>query len=94
LRDRVAALCLANIYEPHGYNRLLGRAAIVPAPEGGWRARSNFHVVRIMQDGRSDLFAIGRYLDRIVEEEGALRFAERMVLLDSRRLDILLMLPL
>jgi anthranilate 1,2-dioxygenase small subunit len=47
-----------------------------------------------MQDGRSDLFATGRYLDRIVEEEGALRFAERVVLLDSRRVDILLVLPL
>ncbi|MFG1479675.1 aromatic-ring-hydroxylating dioxygenase subunit beta [Xanthobacter sp. V4C-4] len=93
LRDRVAALREANIYEPHVYNHLLG-PAVLQATAEGWRARSNFQVVRTMQDGRADLFATGRYFDRVVAREGRLLFAERLVLIDSRRIDILLVLPL
>jgi 3-phenylpropionate/cinnamic acid dioxygenase small subunit len=39
-------------------------------------------------------FATGRYLDRIVRDGEALRFRSRRVVLDSRRVDILLVLPL
>jgi anthranilate 1,2-dioxygenase small subunit len=51
-------------------------------------------VFRIAQDGETVVFATGRYLDRIVEESGTLRFKSRRVVLDSRRVDILLVLPL
>ena len=45
-------------------------------------------------DGRMDLFATGRYLDAVVEEAGALRFRERLVVCDSSRVDTLLAIPL
>jgi anthranilate 1,2-dioxygenase small subunit len=93
--DRVKAFHTANIFEPHSYNHVLGRAsmALGPAPDT-FACRSNFHVVRIMQDGRSDLFATGRYLDSIVLDGGAAKFKQRIVVLDSRQVDILLVLPL
>jgi anthranilate 1,2-dioxygenase small subunit len=50
--------------------------------------------VRIMRDGRMDLFATGRYLDAVIEEAGALRFRERIVVCDSSRIDTLLAIPL
>jgi len=53
-----------------------------------------FLVVRIMRDGRMDLFATGRYLDAVVEEAGRLRFRERLVVCDSSRVDTLLAIPL
>jgi anthranilate 1,2-dioxygenase small subunit len=56
--------------------------------------RSNFCVFRIAQDGDTVTFATGRYLDRLEREHGELRFKERRVVLDSRRVDILLVLPL
>jgi anthranilate 1,2-dioxygenase small subunit len=57
-------------------------------------ARSNFQVTRIMETGRMDLFATGKYLDVIQKEGGSLRFKERVVVLDSRNVDILLVVPL
>ena len=57
-------------------------------------AETPFLVVRIMRDGRMDLFATGRYLDAVVEEAGALRFRERIVVCDSSRIDTLLAIPL
>jgi hypothetical protein len=47
-----------------------------------------------MRDGRMDLFATGMYLDRVREEDGRLRFAERIVVCDSSRIDTLLAIPL
>jgi anthranilate 1,2-dioxygenase small subunit len=93
MEDRVQALRTANIYEPHAYRHLLGRPRIERTADGA-TVRSNVCVFRIAQDGETVVFATGRYLDRVVEAGGALRFKSRHVVLDSRRVDILLVLPL
>jgi anthranilate 1,2-dioxygenase small subunit len=98
LRDRVAALREANIYERQSYRHVIGQPAILGKSGGetadGMRAETPFLVVRIMRDGRMDLFATGRYLDAVVMEAGALRFRERIVVCDSSRVDTLLAIPL
>ncbi len=93
MADRILALRTANIFEPHTYCHLLGRPALIPEGEAV-SARSNFTVVRTMQDGGSEMFAVGKYLDRVVFEAGAPRLAERRVILESRRVDVLLVFPL
>jgi 3-phenylpropionate/cinnamic acid dioxygenase small subunit len=94
LRDRVAALREANIYERQTYRHLVGLPAIVATEGEVTRAETPFLVVRVMRDGSMDLFATGRYLDALVEEGGALRFRERIVVCDSGRFDTLLAIPL
>ena len=94
MSDRVMALRTANIYEPHTYCHVLSRAQYESAAGGTITGRTNFSVTRTMQDGQMDLFAVGKYLDTIVEEAGELKFAERLAILDSRRIDVLLVLPI
>jgi len=94
LRDRVRALREANIYERQTYRHLVGLPAILDESDEGMRTETPFLVVRIMRDGRMDLFATGRYLDLVTEDAGALRFRERIVVCDSSRVDTLLALPL
>jgi 3-phenylpropionate/cinnamic acid dioxygenase small subunit len=94
LRDRVAALREANIYERQSYRHLVGLPALLGETEVGVRAETPFLVVRTMRDGHMDLFAAGRYLDTLIEEAGALRFRERIVVCDSSRVDTLLAIPL
>lgn len=94
VRDRVTALRRANIYERQSYRHVVGLPAIVGESQGGVRAETPFLVVRIMRDGRTDLFATGRYFDVLAEEAGALRFRERVVVCDSNRIDTLLAIPL
>ena len=94
LADRVAALRQANIYERQTYRHLVGLPALLGESPSGVRAETPFLVVRIMRDGRMDLFATGRYLDVLVEEAGELRFRERIVVCDSSRIDTLLAIPL
>ena len=94
LRDRVAALREANIYEHQTYRHLVGMPALLGEEADAVRAEVPFLVVRIMRDGRMDLFATGRYLDVLVEAAGAVRFRERVVVCDSGRIDTLLAIPL
>lgn len=93
MEDRVQALRTANIYEPHSYRHLFSRPRFEQQGDV-FAVRSNFCVFRIGQDGDTVTFATGRYLDHIVSENGTLRFRARRVVLDSRRVDILLVLPL
>jgi anthranilate 1,2-dioxygenase small subunit len=93
--DRVKAFHTANIFEPHVYNHILGRPSLsIRQSTNIWTSRCNFQVVRVMQEGRSDLYATGKYLDSIVWENGSLRFQERIVVLDSRHVDILMVVPI
>ena len=93
MRDRVAALRHANIYEAQGYRHLVSSTLITRLENGLAYAVSNFHVARIMHDGATLLFATGRYLDCIRLGDTPL-FEDKLVLLDSRRIDTLLAIPL
>jgi anthranilate 1,2-dioxygenase small subunit len=94
MEDRVKAFQSANIFEPHVYNHLLGPVEIVERAGNRYRTRSNFQIVRIMENGRMDLYATGAYHDLIVLDDDGFKFEERKVVLDSHALDILLVIPL
>jgi len=94
LKDRVAALREANIYEAQRYRHLVSSTLILENNGGVVRAQSNYHVVRIMQDGATALFSTGRYLDRINLTGATPVFEEKLVIFDSRRIDTLLAIPL
>ena len=96
LVDRVMALRRASMFEPHRYRHIVGPARVGKVADGGGiaEARANFLVVRIMHDGDSRLFATGRYLDRIAVGATPYRFIERVVVLDSQKVDTLLVIPL
>lgn len=94
MRDRVAALRGANIYEPHAYCHVLSRPLLEPGADGEIRARTNFALYRTIQGRASELFAAGKYVDRIVAEGGELRLKSRHAVLESRRVDILIVLPI
>jgi 3-phenylpropionate/cinnamic acid dioxygenase small subunit len=94
MRDRIKALQTANIFESHTYCHLWGAPDVRPEIEGRWSVRSNFAVYRTLYSGEQSLFATGKYLD-VVDTTGAQAlFAERIVVIDSRQIDTLLVYPL
>jgi 3-phenylpropionate/cinnamic acid dioxygenase small subunit len=88
------AMRRANIFEPHRYRHIVGPARLGKLEGGIAEARANFLAVRIMHDGEMQLFATGRYLDRIDVSGMPFRFIERLVVLDSQKVDTLLVIPL
>jgi anthranilate 1,2-dioxygenase small subunit len=94
LKDRVAALREANVFERQSYRHMVGLPVLLGERDGLLRVETPFLVVRIMRDGTMAIFATGRYVDALAEEGGALRFRERVVVCDSSRIDTLLAIPL
>ena len=94
LLDRVMTLRGANLFEPHHYRHLVGPIQVRSAADGIATVHANFMVVRIMHDGVTTLFATGRYLDQIEISGEPYRFRERIVVLDSEKIDTLLAIPL
>jgi 3-phenylpropionate/cinnamic acid dioxygenase small subunit len=93
LRDRVRSLRDANVYEAQRYRHMVG-SPLIESSDGIVHAHTGFMIARIMHTGDTMLFATGRYEDRIVFENGEARFAEKLVILDSRLIDTLLAIPL
>ena len=91
--DRIEALRTANIFELHTHCRMLSRQSSKET-DNGYRARTNFNVVRTMQDGGMEIYAVGKFLDEIVFENGKPLFQDRREVLKSHRVDILLVVPL
>jgi 3-phenylpropionate/cinnamic acid dioxygenase small subunit len=94
LEDRITALREANVYEDHRYRHILSTTLVKGREDGLILAETAYQVVRIMRDGSATLFSVGRYLDRILDDAGELRLAERLVVFDNKRIDTLLAIPL
>jgi anthranilate 1,2-dioxygenase small subunit len=83
----------ANIYEPQRYRHFVAQTVILEHDAAVARVQSSFQIVRIMQDGRTMLFATGCTLDRISIAAAPFLFEERIVVCDSDRIDTLLAIP-
>lgn len=94
LEDRVLALRDANIYEPHVYRHLISAPRITPQQDEVYAVQTSYAVIRTMQEGSMSVFSAGVYLDKVVFEDGAPRFRERVVVCDSERVDTLIVIPI
>ncbi|MGH7905649.1 MAG: aromatic-ring-hydroxylating dioxygenase subunit beta [Candidatus Binataceae bacterium] len=98
LKDRVTAHRKANIFAPHVYRHLVSHPRITGEENGEFITRSNYAIFRTMLDaaeyGRSELFSVGVYHDRIVFDEDGAKFKERVVVVDTARIPTLLVTPL
>ncbi|MBV8393514.1 MAG: nuclear transport factor 2 family protein [Alphaproteobacteria bacterium] len=94
LRDRVSALRQANIYERQRYRHIVGLPVILNALDGSAESETPFLIVRIMREGKMEVFATGCYRDKVAADgDGKLRFAERLVVCDGDRFDTLVAIP-
>ena len=83
LVDRVVALRETALYAPRIVRRITGAVCVRAIDEDGLRLTADFSLFQTMPNQPSELFLCGRCLDRVVDEDGALRFAERLCIYDS-----------
>ena len=83
LVDRVVALRETALYVPRIVRHLTSNIRLRTIEAQGLRLTANFALYQTMTDQPSDLFLCGRYHDRVVEDGGQLRFAERICVYDS-----------
>jgi anthranilate 1,2-dioxygenase small subunit len=94
LIDRIAALRDCNVYEKQSYRHVVGLPSILKNGNGEAECETPFFVLRIMHDGQTDVFASGIYRDTCRSSGNDLKFARKIVVCDSSRIDTLIALPL
>jgi len=93
LIDRVVALRETALFVPRMVRHLTGNIRLRTMEPEGLRLTASFALFHTMVDQPSELFLCGRYHDRVVEDGGRLRFADRICVYDSAIVPISLVYP-
>jgi 3-phenylpropionate/cinnamic acid dioxygenase small subunit len=93
LTDRVVALRETALYAPRIARRMTSGICVREVAADGWRLTANFAVFETLSNQPSALSLCGRSLDRVVEDDGTLRFAERICVYDSTIIPASLVYP-
>lgn len=87
LVDRIVSLREANIFGEHWYRHLIGNTLVKSIDGDLLTVSSNFTVLRTMKDGVAINFAVGTYQDKVRATDTGFEFVERIVVLDTHRID-------
>lgn len=83
LKDRVVAITQTLFHAPYYQRHIVSVARITGNDGGVVRAEANYVIIRTKQNEPSEVFNAGRYIDVLVQEQGAWRFRERCCVFDS-----------
>jgi anthranilate 1,2-dioxygenase small subunit len=94
LVDRVVSLRQANIYARHYYRHVLSNVHVKSVDSGAVIVQSNYVVFQTRRNGATDVYSAGKYMDKIVVSDSALLFKEKIVTVDTYRVDSLMATPI
>jgi anthranilate 1,2-dioxygenase small subunit len=94
MQDRVTALRKAIVFEPHVYRHIVSSVLVGRAADGSYGVESGFQILRTAAEGTTVIYGCGCCLDEIVAQGSQVLFRKRTVILDSPRIDTLLVIPL
>src|SRR3546814_5145606 len=77
IEDRVTATVEAALYQPRSLRHFISGVRIVGEDGGEVRTEANFLIIESLVEREPRLLMVGRYLDRVVREDEALKFRER-----------------
>ena len=94
LRDRVYAATQTLFHQPYYQRHIVSGLRILGEDAGIVRTEANYLVIRTKTGELSEVFNTGRYLDKLVREDGELKFAERLCIFDSELIANSLIYPI
>jgi 3-phenylpropionate/cinnamic acid dioxygenase small subunit len=94
LTDRVVALRETALFAPRIARRMTTAICLRTIDDDGMHLTASFAVFQTMPDRPSELFLCGSCRDRVMDDAGTLRFAERMFIYDSTIVPTSLVHPL
>ena len=94
LEDRIVSLRNANVFAEHNYRHLISNILIQGLNEGVISVQSNYLVLQTKTDGATEIYNAGKYVDRIVVDDGVLKFKEKIAIFDTHQIKSLLVTPI
>ncbi len=94
LKDRVKALRETQLFAPRYLRHLVSAVRVTGIDDGVIGARANYCVFQTLVDEETKVLQTGRYVDRIVREDGRLKFKEKSCVFDSVTVPTSLVYPI
>ncbi|MEC8137277.1 MAG: aromatic-ring-hydroxylating dioxygenase subunit beta, partial [Pseudomonadota bacterium] len=83
MQDRVRAIRETLMFEPRYIRHLISSIRIRPEGDGMVSVTANYAVLETLMDEMTKVLNAGRYVDKLVREDGELRFKEKRCVYDS-----------
>jgi anthranilate 1,2-dioxygenase small subunit len=93
IRDRVAALRAATVYEPRVLRHIVSCVRLNGVEGGVVRSQGNFALFESLSDREPHLLMSGRYVDKVIREGAELKFKERICVYDNYRVRTSIVMP-
>jgi salicylate 5-hydroxylase small subunit len=94
LTDRIAAIRKTTLYAPRLVRRLVSSIVLRAIGSDGMRLSASFALFQTMLNEPSQVFLCGRLYDRVVDDAGEWRFAERICVTDATLVPTSLIFPI
>lgn len=83
MQDRVRTIRETLMFEPRYIRHLISSIRIRPEGDGMVSVTANYAVLETLMDEMTKVLNAGRYVDKLVREDGELRFKEKRCVYDS-----------
>jgi salicylate 5-hydroxylase small subunit len=94
LEDRVYGITQTLFHQPYYQRHSVSGILITEVTSLGISVQANYLVIRTRSKALSEVFNTGRYIDRVVREDGALHFAEKCCVFDSEMIPNSIIYPI
>jgi salicylate 5-hydroxylase small subunit len=92
LKDRIHGVTSTLYHAPYYQRHIIGGQRIRDEADG-WLVEANYLVIRTHSDQPSDILNAGRYIDGLVSEGGAVKFARKLCVFDTELIPNSLIYP-
>jgi 3-phenylpropionate/cinnamic acid dioxygenase small subunit len=94
LADRVTAIRKTAVYAPRYVRRIVSGIRVLGRTDAVLEVRANYLALETLQDELTRVFNTGQYRDKLVVEDGKLKFREKVCVFDSLLIPNSLIYPL
>ena len=94
LEDRVTAIRQLSTFGPRYLRHVVSAVRFLGWDGDALRCEATYAVFETLPDELTRIFQVGRYLDRVVVDEGRLRFKEKLCVFDSELIPNTLVYPI
>lgn len=94
LFDRITAIRKTAVYAPRYVRRMVSSIRVLGWTDAVLEVRANYLALETLQDELTRVFNAGQYRDKLVVEDGTLKFREKLCIFDSLLVPNSLIYPL
>lgn len=94
LKDRVTAIRQTSMFGPRAMRHVVSNIRVKGRDGGVIRVQANYAVFETALDEHTRVFNTGKYLDKLVRDNGRLKFKEKLCVFDSVLIPASLIYPI